>query len=125
MGALFATPPSCLGWRAASGADPVGIPIHPPIHPTCRALCVYGIRWAACTIPGLRKGDKDGAVVEETKLAMLRNAAELIGHDQLALKLKIPRHLLDAWMRGQATMPDRKVSLLADVLLRYDDDRKK
>jgi len=59
----------------------------------------------------------DDAVVEETKLAMLRRAAELVGHDELAIRLKVPRHLLDAWMRGQATMPDRKIPLLADVLL--------
>jgi hypothetical protein len=47
---------------------------------------------------------------------LLRKAAALVGHDALAAALKVPPSLLDAWINGQATMPDRKLSLLADYL---------
>ena len=79
---------------------------------------------ARSIIPGLRRGETDDAVVEETKLALLRRAAELIGRDELARRLKVPRHLLDAWMVGHATMPDRKIPLVADVLGSMDDSKK-
>lgn len=39
-----------------------------------------------------------------------------MGSDELAVRLKIPHHLLEAWMNGHAIMPDRKLVLLANVL---------
>jgi hypothetical protein len=39
-----------------------------------------------------------------------------MGRDELALRLKVPAHLLDAWMRGLSSMPDRKLILLANIL---------
>jgi hypothetical protein len=47
---------------------------------------------------------------------LLCRAADLIGRDQLASGLKISGALLDSWMSGQASMPDRKLSALADLL---------
>lgn len=47
---------------------------------------------------------------------MLRKAADLVGRDQLAVLLKVPVKTLDAWLEGQATMPDRKLRMLGDVL---------
>jgi len=46
----------------------------------------------------------------------LRKAADLMGRDQLAQRLKVPEELLDAWMRGLSSMPDRKLILLANIL---------
>jgi hypothetical protein len=51
-----------------------------------------------------------------TRQELLQRAAELIGRDELAARLKVPTHLLDAWMGGQAAMPDRKLILLANIL---------
>ncbi len=39
-----------------------------------------------------------------------------MGRDELALRLKVPAHLLDARMRGLSSMPDRKLILLANIL---------
>ena len=39
-----------------------------------------------------------------------------MGHDELALRLKVPAHLLEAWLRGVSSMPDRKLILLAKIL---------
>jgi hypothetical protein len=51
-----------------------------------------------------------------TAQAFLRIAVDLIGADQVALRLNSPRHLLDAWLRDQATMPERKLLALIDLL---------
>jgi len=51
-----------------------------------------------------------------TKQELLRKAVRLIGREDLAVKLGVPTHLLDAWINGQASMPDRKLVHLADVL---------
>ncbi|HEU4352192.1 MAG TPA: hypothetical protein VFR66_10005 [Burkholderiales bacterium] len=55
-------------------------------------------------------------MAESTKRRLLRNAADLLGQEDLAVRLRVPTTLLDAWMRGLAAMPDRKLLLLADVL---------
>ena len=57
-----------------------------------------------------------GALVQKTKQKLLKQAAELMGKDELALRLKVAPHLLEAWMSGQATMPDGKLVVLANVL---------
>jgi hypothetical protein len=41
---------------------------------------------------------------------------ELMGREQLAARLGIPETLLDAWIRGDVTMPDGKLLVLAAVL---------
>lgn len=75
--------------------------------------------------PPASVGEKwNDAVDETTKQALLRKAADLIGRGELAVRLKVPPHLLDAWMRGLATMPDRKLGLLADLIERIDDSKK-
>lgn len=51
-----------------------------------------------------------------SKQELLRRAAELIGIDELAARLGSPQHLIEAWMKAQATMPDRKLVKLADIL---------
>ena len=52
----------------------------------------------------------------ETKQELLKRAAELVGREELAARLNVPVTLLDVWMRGLATMPDRKLLPLADLL---------
>ena len=53
---------------------------------------------------------------ETTRQRLLRQAADHIGRDELAVRLKASASLVDAWMHGLATLPDRKFSLLANVL---------
>ena len=50
------------------------------------------------------------------KQRLLKRAAKLVGHESLAARLNVPASLLDAWIRGLATMPDRKLLPLADLL---------
>jgi hypothetical protein len=51
-----------------------------------------------------------------TKQRMLKRAVMLVGHDTLAARLNVPATLLDVWLRGLATMPDRKMLPLADLI---------
>lgn len=58
-------------------------------------------------------------MAESTKQRLLKEAARLLGKDELAAQLRVPQQLLDAWMSGLATMPDRKLLQLADLLDRF------
>jgi len=58
-------------------------------------------------------------MAETTKQRLLREAAKVVGKEELAAQLRVPQELLDAWMRGLATMPDRKLLALADLLDRF------
>jgi hypothetical protein len=51
-----------------------------------------------------------------TEKLLLKRAAGLIGRGELAVRLKVPGALLEAWISGHATMPDRKLIALAEVL---------
>jgi hypothetical protein len=51
-----------------------------------------------------------------TKQNLLQRAMKLMGREQLAARLGIPEKLLDAWVRGDVTMPDGKLLVLAAVL---------
>ena len=55
------------------------------------------------------------------KQRLLRKAANAIGVDKLAVGLRVPLPLLQAWMSGHATMPDRKFLALADLLDKLAD----
>ncbi len=57
-----------------------------------------------------------GSGAMDSKRALLCKAADLVGRDQLASGLNISAALLDSWMSGRASMPDRKLSALADLL---------
>lgn len=58
-------------------------------------------------------------MAESTKQRLLKEAAKLLGKDELAAQLRVPQQLLDAWIRGLATMPDRKLLQLADLLDKF------
>jgi hypothetical protein len=60
-------------------------------------------------------------VAETTKQNLLRMAAGRLGHAELATRLKIPESLLEAWIGGHASMPDRKLLLLAELLDQLGD----
>lgn len=62
---------------------------------------------AYCSYPG---------VAETTKQRLLRQAAKLMGPEELAARLGVPINLLEAWLQGSASMPDRKLVQLAEVL---------
>jgi hypothetical protein len=55
-------------------------------------------------------------MAETRKQDLLRRAAKLVGADNLAQALKVPQHLLEAWMEGHATVPARKLVALADYM---------
>ena len=50
------------------------------------------------------------------KRQLLERAGKLLGRDELARRLNVPSTLLEAWVRGDATMPDGKLMDLARVL---------
>lgn len=54
--------------------------------------------------------------MEATKRELLRRAARLYGADNLAAQLGVSEMTLDAWVRGEAAMPDGKLLVLASLL---------
>jgi hypothetical protein len=48
-------------------------------------------------------------------------AAQRLGPVELAKRLNVPESLLTAWMSGHASMPDRKLLILADLLDKLGD----
>jgi hypothetical protein len=44
-----------------------------------------------------------------------------MGREELAVALRVPRDLLDAWISGHASTPDRKRVLLTDILDKLAD----
>lgn len=52
------------------------------------------------------------------KKSLLQRASTLLGRDELARRLGIPPKLLEAWIRGDATMPDGQLLNLSRVLER-------
>jgi hypothetical protein len=55
-------------------------------------------------------------MAESTRQDLLRRAVELMGRDALASRLNVPNHLLDTWLNGHASIPDRKLLALIDIL---------
>ena len=60
-------------------------------------------------------------MADTTKQNLLRMAAQRLGNEELAKRLNIPESLLVAWMGGHASMPDRKLLILADLLDKLGD----
>ena len=54
---------------------------------------------------------------ETRKQILLKKAAQLMGsQEELAAQLKVPGSLVEAWIKGDATMPDGKLMNLAATL---------
>ena len=60
-----------------------------------------------------------------TKQRLLQEGVKLLGREAMATHMRVPLNLLDIWLRGLATMPDRKLLLLADLILGRLDERPK
>lgn len=56
---------------------------------------------------------------EATKQRLLQRTVEIAGMDKVVAALKSPQSAVEAWMNGQASMPNRKLLLLADLLAQY------
>ncbi len=52
------------------------------------------------------------------KKTLLQRASTLLGRDELARRLGVPPALLEAWIAGDATMPDGQLLNLSRVLER-------
>jgi hypothetical protein len=57
----------------------------------------------------------------KTTQELLWRVADIIGRTELAIGLKVPSTLVVDWMNGHATMPGRKLMLLADILDKIAD----
>ena len=56
------------------------------------------------------------------KQTLLHRAAKLLhGKDKLAVALKVPEPLLDAWMSGAVDMPEIKMPRLSAILNKAGD----
>jgi hypothetical protein len=63
--------------------------------------------------------------LDARKQDLLRRAADLMGLDELALGLKVSRSMLDAWISGRLSMPNRKLTALGDLLDEVSSPTKK
>ena len=67
----------------------------------------------------------DSRVLDARKQELLRRAADLMGRDELALGLKVSRSMLDAWISGRLSMPNRKLVRLGDLLEEVSHPKRK
>jgi hypothetical protein len=56
-----------------------------------------------------------------SKQRMLEQAARHLGRERVAARLSVPETLLQAWIDGHASMPERKFLVLADLLEELSD----
>jgi hypothetical protein len=47
---------------------------------------------------------------------LLKYAEDRIGRTELSLQLKVTESIVEAWLDGVATMPNRKLLILADLI---------
>jgi hypothetical protein len=59
---------------------------------------------------------------ETNRQRLLQLAVKRIGKEKLAKLLNSPPHLLETWISGFATMPDRKMLELAKIIEDLGDD---
>jgi hypothetical protein len=55
-------------------------------------------------------------MTKTTKQVLLEQAVARLGLAEVAKGINAPEHLVQAWMSGHATMPDRKLLDLTDML---------
>jgi hypothetical protein len=63
-------------------------------------------------------------MAHEVPRRILSRAVSRFGLGELAKRLKVPAHLLEAWMTGHASMPRDKLLALADVIVKLDGKKK-
>ena len=57
------------------------------------------------------------------KQQLLQRAVDLIGSDRLAGRMGVSEKLLAEWLRGDATMPDGKLLVLAAIVTEAADKK--
>lgn len=55
------------------------------------------------------------------KQAVLKKALGALGPESVAVRLGCPAHVVQAWMTGQATIPERHFQTLLDTLAGIDE----
>lgn len=53
---------------------------------------------------------------DTAKQHLLQRADLLLGRDEMARRLNVPSEVIETWIRGDATLPDGKLLVLACVL---------
>jgi hypothetical protein len=53
---------------------------------------------------------------DSVRQRLLKYAEERIGRTELAHQLKVSEPLIEAWLKGAASMPNRKLLILADLI---------
>ena len=53
---------------------------------------------------------------ESVRQRLLKYAEERIGRTELALQLKVSEPVVEAWLKGVAMIPNRKLLILADLI---------
>ena len=61
-------------------------------------------------------------VPDTAKRNLLERAAKRLGKEELAKRLDVPESLLAAWIGGNASMPDRKLLVLAHLIEKLGDE---
>ena len=56
---------------------------------------------------------------ETTSQRLLISAGDLLGRDELSVRLGIKRQVLEAWIRGEGTVPSVKLSMLTIALAEF------
>lgn len=62
-------------------------------------------------------------MAQTKKQELIRRSVELVGMEQLAERIDSPQPLIEAWIQGAATMPDRTLVKLAGVLTELANQR--
>jgi hypothetical protein len=65
--------------------------------------------------------DDDRRRLDATKRQLMERTARLLGREQLARRLNVAPALIEAWVSGAATLPDRKLLELSRVLSELQD----
>ena len=63
-------------------------------------------------------------MAQEVPRRILGRAVSKFGLARLARRLKVPMHLMEAWMTGHASMPRDKLLALADAIMKLDGKKK-
>ena len=70
------------------------------------------------TVHGPRETAYSGSVQLSSKQRLLKYAAEKLGADELAKRLKVSEDDLLRWMEGRGEIPARKTLALADLVIK-------
>ena len=82
----------------------------------------HGSGFARCLLSRQKKWERH--VLQTPLQNLLRRAAARIGMRALAARMDVQESLLEAWMNGQATMPAKKILLLAGIIEELGDEQK-